>query len=229
MKNKILNTIKLLILTLLLLSITSLPIELFGINIDKFSQTGKVIYSLICDITLLSIIIFIYRKTLINDFKLFKKNLANNLEYSFKFWFIGVLIMIASNIFIIIFLPQSNAGNEEAVRALIDLAPLYMLFSVSIYAPITEELIFRKGIRDIINNKYIYIIVSGCVFGALHVVSSINSIYDLAYLVPYCSLGITFALLYYKSKNIFSSISMHFLHNTLTIVLYLLGSSLWEK
>lgn len=137
--------------------------------------------------------------------------------------------MIASNIFIIIFLPQSNAGNEEAVRALIDLAPLYMLFSVSIYAPITEELIFRKGIRDIINNKYIYIIVSGCVFGALHVVSSINSIYDLAYLVPYCSLGITFALLYYKSKNIFSSISMHFLHNTLTIVLYLLGSSLWEK
>ena len=53
-----------------------------------------------------------------------------------------------------------SQSNEEAVRELIDSYPLYMAFQLIIYAPLTEELIFRKSIKDIKNNKIIYIFLS---------------------------------------------------------------------
>ena len=54
-----------------------------------------------------------------------------------------------------------------------------------------------------------------------HVISSVTDIVSLIYLVPYCSLGIAFGLLYAKSDNIFSSIVVHALHNFLALLLYL--------
>ena len=104
-----------------------------------------------------------------------------------------------------------------------------MIFSVSLYAPFTEELIFRKGFRDVFKNNFIYVLVSGITFGALHVITYIKTPMDYVYLIPYCSLGLAFAYTYSKSNNIFSTISMHFLHNTMAIVLYLVGSGLWEE
>ena len=139
--------------------------------------------------------------------------------------------MITTNILITTLSPNSIATNEEAVRKLIDTAPLFMLFQLAIYAPITEELIFRKSIKDITNNKYIYILLSGIIFGGMHVLSSLNNPLDLLYIIPYSALGITFASLYHKTDNIFSTITVHAIHNTLTLVLYLLSTILikWKK
>ena len=89
------------------------------------------------------------------------------------------------------------------------------------YTKLTEELIFRKSIRDISKNKWFYVITSGFVFGGLHVLSSITSVVDLLYLIPYCSLGFAFALLYTRTNNIFSSMTIHAFHNGLALILYL--------
>ena len=103
-----------------------------------------------------------------------------------------------------------------------------MIFSVSIYAPFTEELIFRKSIKDMVISykdnkitKYMYIVISGLIFGSLHVLGMATSILDCLYIIPYASLGIAFASLYYKSDNIFSSMCMHMVHNTVAIILLL--------
>ena len=53
--------------------------------------------------------------------------------------------MIISNFIITFFLTEAIAANEEAVRNMIDKIPLYMIFSVSIYAPFVEEIIFRQN------------------------------------------------------------------------------------
>ena len=135
--------------------------------------------------------------------------------------------MIVSNLAITLFCKNAIAGNEETVRDMIDQVPLYMIFSVSIYAPIIEELIFRHGVKDCFNAykknkiiKYIYAIVSGFIFAFLHIIGQTNSAIDYVYIIPYMSLGFTFALLYYNTDNIFSSIMMHAFHNTVTIMLY---------
>ena len=209
--------------------------DIFKPFLNNASFTIKVIFSFIVNLLFLILMIIIYSKTLKKDFKSFFKDFFNNIEISIKYWLIGFIIMIVSNLIIVVITNGAIASNEEEVRKAIAISPIYMLFSVSIYAPLTEELLFRKGIRDFINKKWLYIIVSGCVFGSLHVLPTIIGSWvvakslilsELLFLVPYCSLGIAFAYTYYKTNNIFSTICMHSMHNTMAIVLYLIGSGL---
>ena len=195
--------------------------------IIKIYPSSNIFFLFIINVLFLVFLFFNYKQCLIKDFKDFFKDFFKNFENAFKYWIIGFIIMIISNVIIIYIAKAGIGGNEEEVRNLIDLSPLYMIFRVSIYAPLTEELIFRKSIKDFIKNKWIYVIVSGCLFGSLHVLPSLTTpinFTDLLYLIPYCSLGIAFAYSYYKSDNIFSTISMHAIHNTLAISLYLMGS-----
>jgi len=208
-----------------------LPMKLFSIDIDAFSQSMKILYTLCCDIGFMIIIFMIYKKELIKDFKEYFKKFRENFETSFKYYFTGLIIMIVSNLSITFFFSGAQANNEDAVRSMINLAPLYMIFSVSIYAPFVEELIFRKSIKDgffslFENNnftKFLYIFISGLIFSSLHVIGMTNSYLDYLYIIPYLGLGASFAALYYKTDNIFSSISMHSFHNTIAIILYLVA------
>ena len=222
----ILKSIGLIFLLLLWSYIPMIIMYFFGINYDTFSQLGKIFYLLICDILLIMFLIFIYRKDIKKNFKnFFNKNIFSNLGISFRYWGIGLAVMMISNLIISIINPGSTSANEEAVRNLIDIAPWYMAFELAVYAPLTEELIFRKSFKDIMSHKYIYILLSGIIFGGMHVISSVSTPFDLLYFIPYSALGIAFAALYYKTDNIFSTISVHAFHNTLSFVLYLIGSS----
>ncbi len=226
MKKKIINVLKSLGLIFLLFFWSSIPmsfLSIWGINLMEASETVKIVYSFGCDVTFLILIIFIYRKTFVKDGKSFFKNFMENIETSFKYWLIGVTVMALSNVVITFITNGGIAGNEEQVRKLISIAPLFMFFDVALYAPFTEELIFRKSFKDVFKNKWVYIFVSGFVFGALHVISSISSPVDFLYLIPYCSLGFAFAYTYQKTGNIFSTIMMHMMHNTMAIVLYLVS------
>lgn len=220
--------IKILISVTLLISLfffSSIVFSLFNIDINTLDNNKKYLLLFITDIMFLIILFLIYKKTLIDNFKSFFSNFLDNLEISFKYWLIGFMIMIISNLIITIVLKEGIAENEENIRLLINEIPLYMIFSVVLYAPFTEELIFRKSFKDAISNKYLYILISGITFGGLHVISYIKSPIDLLYLIPYCALGISFAYTYYKTDNIFSTISMHLIHNTFAILIYL-GSAL---
>lgn len=214
------KTISLFILLLIFKELFILAINHF-IDLSKVSKNSISYIYLIADLMYMMILFLAYHKTLIKDFKLFIKNFGENINTSFKYWFIGLIIMMISN-YLIVSCTGAIAQNEESVRSLLTSLPLYMIFSISIYAPFTEELIFRKGFKDVIENKWLYILTSGITFGAMHVVSSVTSLSDLLYLIPYCSLGIAFSSLYYKTDNIFSSMSMHFFHNTMTLLLLLI-------
>lgn len=230
MKNKILNKILMIFksigMMLLLILFSTIFFSILNINPNNISDKMYVVYLTTSELILTVIYFAIYRKTLVNDFKEFKKDINGNLEFAFRYWAAGFAIMVVSNLFITVILGKTIAGNEETVRNYIGTAPILMAISTVLFAPINEELTFRKSIRDAINNKWAYVLLSGIIFGGLHVISYVSSPLDLVYLIPYCSLGIAFALLYYKTNNIFSSISMHMMHNLLSIIVYLLGASL---
>lgn len=194
-----------------------------GINPDTLSDTLKYFIALLNDLLFLILLIGIYFKTIRDNFtKYFNNNFKDNFKLSISYWVMGLGIMVVSNYIIAIVMNGQLAENEEALRNMINIVPWYMAFQIIIYAPISEELIFRKSIRDAINNKWLYILVSGIVFGGLHAVSSItHDITSLLYLIPYCSLGIVFGALYTKSDNIFSTIVIHAIHNSLAFILYL--------
>lgn len=198
-------------------------VYLMGGNYQTISSNQKVILSLINDILLVFILLLIYRKTIIADAKeFFNRDIFKHLWCSFRYWGIGLVIMVISNWIIAIFTNGTLAVNEQEVRKLIDSYPLYMAFQLIIYAPLTEELIFRKSIKDIRLSSSFYVFLSGFIFGGMHVVSSLESAIDLLYLIPYCSLGFVFAYLYQKTDNIFSTITAHAFHNALALMTYLL-------
>lgn len=224
LENKIIKSLVSLGLILLLLTWGAIPIiilSIFGVDYTTLKETNQNILMFINDILLIIFLFYLYKETIKQDFKnFFNNNLKENFKIALHYWVIGMTIMIFSNYIISIVNNGKIAVNEESVQALIKTAPLYMAFELIIFAPITEELIFRKSIRDIIKNPYIYSIISGLIFGSLHAISSLNSIIDLLYFIPYCSLGITFALLYSKTNNIFSTITIHAFHNSLALLLY---------
>ena len=226
MKNKILNILKSLGMIFLVLFFSSIFFTILNVDLDTINDKKYIFYLTLSNITLIIIYILIYRKTLMKDFKNFTKNLTANLETSLKYWLIGFIIMIVSNLIITFILNKDIAGNEQDVRSYIDAFPLFMIFNTVIYAPLTEELTFRKSIKDAISNKWFYILTSGLVFGMLHISSYITSPIDLVYLIPYGALGISFAMLYYKTNNIFSTISMHAMYNLLAVIVYMLGAFL---
>jgi membrane protease YdiL (CAAX protease family) len=133
--------------------------------------------------------------------------------------------MVFFNLLISVFL-HNISSNEEQVREMLYNHVFISLISISIIAPISEELIFRKSLQPVIKNKWVYIIVSGFLFGFAHILTNIVSgnfvISDLVYILPYGSLGASFALMDNDSKTVFSSIVIHALHNTCTAILLLL-------
>ena len=227
------NKVKPIIIFILLLLgmafIPYIPLMILNIKIDSLSQSVKIWYNFFCDIVFIIIVFMIYKDDYIKNIKDYFKSFGDHFEEAFKYYIIGLVIMLVSNLIIGFCFKGANANNEEAVRNLINLYPLYMLFSVAIYAPFIEETIFRKSIKNIILSfgdnkitKYTYIIISGFIFAIMHIVGMATSLLDYLYIVPYMALGSVFAALYYKTDNIFSSISMHALHNTVAVILYIL-------
>jgi uncharacterized protein len=217
---KIIKPLALFLLFLTYPILTFLPFSI--LNPDKINIIFKIGYIFLVDILILFIFIYSYRHDLKKDLKDFKKNYKNYIDEAIKYWIIGLIIMVTTNTIINYLTHNDAANNEKAVRDMLEQLPLYMAFATVIFAPITEELIFRKAFKDMFSDKWFYIIMSGLVFGGLHVVSDFSNFNELLYIIPYGALGSAFAYLYYKTNNIYNSIIMHAVHNGTLVLLFLL-------
>ena len=129
--------------------------------------------------------------------------------------------MMIANILISMFTPLSNSTNEKTVQSLIPASPILMFIAAGLFAPILEEITFRKTFQTIFKKKWAFAIISFLVFGYIHVMNSNNHL-ELLYIIPYGSLGLVFALADYETDTVFTSIMMHMIHNSILIILSLL-------
>ena len=109
----------------------------------------QVIVSTFADILLLILIVLIYRKELIQEFKRYKNNFQEDFDIGLRYWFVGLIIMMISNVLIARFTPLQSSNNETAVQTMIGSSPLLMLITAGILAPIIEEITFRKTFREV--------------------------------------------------------------------------------
>lgn len=190
-----------------------IPFQLVGVDIRTVPMIVKTIYLMIFEILIATIIISIFKDKVERDFQDMKKNHKKYFSTYIKYWFITLGLMMISNAIIILINHGDIANNEETIRETFKLAPIYTFLSAVIYAPLTEELVFRQGIRNIFKNDTLFIIVSGLVFGSLHVIPTYKVPLDLLYLIPYSIPGWVFAYTLKKSDNIFVPMGIHFIHN----------------
>ena len=191
------------------------PLKLLNIDYTKMNLISKVTYLLVTEFIYLFILFWIYRKRFVNDFKDFKTNFKPYIKKYMEYWALSFALMLISNFIIISLFPNSVATNQEIVNSNIMVAPIYMLISSVIFAPFLEETIFRLGFREIFKNDTLFIVMSGLVFGGLHVISSYTNLINLIYIIPYSIPGFIFAYTLVKSKNIFVPMSLHCFHNAI--------------
>lgn len=206
--------------TILLFIITMFTKEIALEVISSFVNTElsfnvKILIFLVVDILTLLIFVGLNITVLSNSWDLHQiKYFINKYfsKYLLMLFLMSTFNYIASSI-----TGTDTSNNEEAVNTIFKLAPFYMTFSAVIYAPIVEELTFRESIRKFISNKWIGIIVSGLLFGLLHVIGG-----DFLFIFAYAVMGIFFSYILYDSDNIWVPISFHFLHNGFLMLLKLI-------
>lgn len=200
-------------------------VRLFNIDLSNLKYIYKIIIIYLLEIIPLLFMLFIYRKDLKEKFKPFKDNFMAYADKYIRWWMAGIVLMAISNLLITLITSSTISNNEEVVRQITNILPIYSIISVCICAPLVEELVFRKTIRNIFKKKWLCIIASGVIFGAVHVIGTYEVLSDILYVIPYGIIGSIFMYIYIDSDNIWTTISLHFLHNTILLILQFINSA----
>lgn len=120
--------------------------------------------------------------------------------------------IVAAQIEILVFGIEPGSENTQDLMKVARMTPLFILVP-AIFAPILEELIFRKIIFGSIyqrTNFFVAAIISSLVFALVHA--------DFTHTLVYTAMGLVFAFLYVKTKRIIVPIFAHMAMNTLVVV-----------
>lgn len=160
-----------------------------------------------------------------------KSSIKKNIAYIIKTFFIFMVVKyIVSFISVLIMVllgfntSSMTSVNQNLIQTYLKTSPILMFFTTAIFAPFYEEVLFRLGFRKVIKNKYLFIIISGVVFGILHVFpleDGVDILLGISQSISYVTMGIFLSYIYAKTDNIFMSIGIHFLNNFLSVLVML--------
>ncbi len=148
-------------------------------------------------------------------------------KWIFIYYFInylsGLIIMLLNNLVNI-----DSSTNQLIIESSLKYAPIPMIIAAGFLGPLVEELIFRKSIFGLINNKKIALLVSTISFACIHILSSFGQGYNtlqlLVMTIPYITGGLLFGFIYIKTNcNIYYVTIIHMISNLLAIIILLLS------
>ncbi len=145
---------------------------------------------------------------------------------------IGMMLMFTMNFLVAglfgVFGVELNPENQQVLELIAQSSPLNrisLLIFAGFFAPIVEELVFRKSIYGMIERRLgvlSAIVFSSFLFGLIHVIIDLSNFIQI---VPYMGLGLVLAFMYYFSgKLIFVPIFMHMIMNLISLFALLLLS-----
>ena len=169
-------------------------------------------------VVILSLMIGVFYKQLIHDFKIFKSYFKEYFVLILKTWGKALVLIMITTIIIQIITHTTQANNQIALQNLFNSNPVFIAILAMFYAPIAEELMFRGVFRKFIKNKKLFVIVSGVVFGLMHVIDDSKTLAEFSYVFVYSILGIYLAGIYAKTNNLCTNIFMDFMQNTLSVI-----------
>ena len=196
----------------------------FGYDFNNLTVHDELVMMFSKYFVLIVFFILYYHKYLKEKWFDFIKNFKKYMKIGFKDWFTGFLIMYVANIIIMNIL--GNIGqNEETVQGLISQTPFIAFLLTTILAPFIEEMLFRKLLEDCFNNKILFMIMSGFIFGLVHVLGTENYL-EYLLIISYGALGFMFSHALVKTDNIYTTIMLHMFHNGVLTIIAILGNAL---
>lgn len=121
------------------------------------------------------------------------------------------------------FLPDDPSVNQQIVSQLTVAQPVFGFFMVVIFAPLTEELIFRGMLarylfpkQDNSKQTALFLLVSSVLFALIHFPGTLQQF------LVYVSLGLSLGLAYVSRKGLLYSIALHALNNLIGFLMILM-------
>ena len=114
--------------------------------------------------------------------------------------------------------------NQAAIEEMmLSSSGILMIIPVVLFAPIVEELVFRKAIFSLFKNEYTALIISSLLFGLIHVSSEVSFAAFIVNGITYVTSGVALGYVYIKNKhNIWASIMVHAFSNAVSVVMIFL-------
>lgn len=195
-------------------------------NSQAIDGSINVYYNLLITLTTAFILVVMYRDFIIENWKIFKQNLLENIIWTLTIGLVAVYFFsFIGEMFVNLFLPfdARQASNQELVVTLVSYNAGIMVFNAVILAPIVEELIFRGLIFNSLRqkSKLWAHLISAFLFGFLHVYSYILSgdMSEWIKLIPYMMAGLAFSFAYERRQNIGVPILLHSIKNLIAMIL----------
>ena len=186
------------------------------------SNLLSVLVRFIIDVGVIALFIYLFK----DDFKEYNKGLVKNpkkvIGVGLLFSLFAFIAMPICNIILHVLNVSASDTNNDTINTLYGVIPLYMMFQTLIYSPIVEGITFRKVFKDAINNKWLFIIISGFVFGLYHIIYNMTSLSQILLMLPYFVVGMLYAGAYSKTDNIYSAFIATFVYNLAVFVINLL-------
>lgn len=212
------------------LLLTLFVLIIYFIFLLKFSSTNLTFINFLTYFIFLIIILFIYSKDLKNyyiNLKKDKKKFKTLLLYFIIFFIISTLL---SNIILNIIEQNTNINfnvdmSNKTIFSLFKIFPsgtLFVIFFTCIFTPFVEELVFRKSIRDVIDNKIIFIIVSSLLSWYFQVSLLNPNISEFVLAISTLLNSIFASYIFVKNDNILYSILPRMMYNIVICLIQLL-------
>ncbi len=183
------------LLAIIIFFYTSIPVlailRIIGLEITKSNYKMLVVYDFISSLVVAVFISALYYDVIINDLKKLKNKCNGKVSVYLKSIMIGFLLLlitkfvsayvvtIISNLFNI---EITTADNQAIIEKMVKSMPLLITLSASLFAPISEEVLFRGGIRKLMNNLGVFVTVSGLIFGLMHVTDNIVFMLEILFI-----------------------------------------------
>lgn len=162
-------------------------------------------------------IIFIYRKSFINDFKDFGKNKWKYLKNILLNVLIIFVITIVTNLLLtLIFDIRETSENDYSLRTMYKSSPIILFLITAIYYPIVEGIVFRKTIREIIDKKWLFIIFSALFYFFFNVAYTSFTLNNILSSLCYFFIMLVLSNYYWKTNNLTASILVISISNIIT-------------
>lgn len=189
------------------------------LSLFNISENVHLYLSLCINFVLLFIIMYIYRKKIINDINQTKKDFKLNIKSSIKIFCVGLgLYILFCSLFKELGVPILN--NQIATEKMFVKIPVLFILNTLFYYPVIEELVFKMSFKDIFKNKCSFIIFTGLFNALFQIVFSFNGLTDLLYIIPYASILCSFSYMYYKTDNIIYPIFLRMCYNLIPCIIY---------
>lgn len=205
-------------------SVLSIILNSIGIDTSTFDAKDLNYFQCLVELLYLVVIYLLYRNYFVNDYKSFKGDLKGKIGLVIKFTVLFFAVKIASALLTqfvgeILGLEITESENQQLITSITSSGPIIMLISTAFLAPFVEEGIFRLGIRKVISNKYVFIVVSGLLFGLMHIFpTELSMSVALTYSIVYVVMGVYLAYVYVETDNIWISIIIHAINNLISMI-----------